>query len=112
MAARAHNADMCELILSTISNPEFIKLLYGEDSPEIIEERKNILLEMYLNTRGKGWNETPLHYAVRDCALECVEVLTSYSQCDRNCKNKYGETPSMVCIIYLLKESQRLVLLL
>lgn len=87
---------MCELILKTISNTEFIKLLYGDDSIENIEERRNILLDLYLNTRGKGWNETPLHYAVRECALECVEVLTSYPQCDRNCTNKYGETPTMV----------------
>lgn len=96
MAARAHNAKMCELILSAISDPTFIKLLYGDDSSESVEERMNILLDLYLNTPGKGWNETPLHFAVRDCALECVEVLTSYPQCDRNCKNKYGETPSMV----------------
>lgn len=100
MAARSHNAKMCELILSTISDLRFIKLLYGDDSPENIEERRNILLDLYLNTPGKGWNETPLHYAVRDCALECVEVLTSYPQCDRNCRNKYGETPSMVSIVY------------
>lgn len=89
---------MCELILSTISDLNFIKLLYGDDSPENIEERRNILLDLYLNTPGKGWNETPLHYAVKDCSLECVEVLTSYPQCDRNCRNKYGETPSMVSV--------------
>lgn len=107
MAARAHNAKMLELILSTISNPNFIKLLYGDDTPENIEDRTNILLDLYLNTPGKGGNETPLHFAVRDCALECVEVLTSYPQCDRNCRNKYGETPIMVIVVlYRIKPVQ------
>lgn len=96
VAARSHNAEMCDLILKAISDPEFIKLLYGDECPENIEGRKNILLDLYLNTPGKGSNETPLHFACRDCALDCVEVLTAYPQCDRNCKNKYGETPSMI----------------
>lgn len=96
VATRSNNAAMCSLILETISDPEFIKLLYGDECPENIECRRNILLDLYLNTPGKGSNETPLHFAVKDCAIDCVEVLTAYPQCDRYCKNKYGETPSMI----------------
>lgn len=89
---------MCELILNTVSDLNFVKLLYGDDVCQDAEARASILLDLYLNTPDKGANETPLHFAVKYGALECVKVLTSYPECDRNLKNKHGKLPSMVSI--------------
>lgn len=111
VAAKSRNARMCELILHTVSNPAFVRLLYGDDINQNADERTKILLDLYLNTPDKGLNETPLHFAVKFGAVECVEVLTSYPQCDRNCRNKYGKTPSMIvcdrCDSSVTKECKR-----
>lgn len=88
---------MCELILNTVSDISFIKLLYGDDVHQNPEDRSRVLLDLYLNMPDKGLNETPLHFAVKYGAVQCVEVLTSYPECDRKFKNKYGKTPNMVC---------------
>ncbi|XP_031339818.1 ankyrin repeat and LEM domain-containing protein 2 isoform X2 [Photinus pyralis] len=96
VAAKSRNRDMCELILNTVSNTNFIKLLYGDDSHQDANERAVMLLDLYLNTPDKGLNETPLHFAAKFGAVEVVELLVSYSQCDKALLNKYGKTASMI----------------
>ncbi|XP_044254037.1 ankyrin repeat and LEM domain-containing protein 2 [Tribolium madens] len=96
VAAKAKNGVLAELILSTISNPEFVKLLYGDDANENVETRIQVLLDLYLNTPDKGLNETPLHFASKFGALDVVEVLVSFPECDKKLKNKYGQTPDMI----------------
>ena len=80
---------MCELILSTIANPKFVQLLYGD----VDQQRGEILLDLYLNTPDKGLNETPLHFAVKFGQIDAVKVLVSYSQCVKTVLNKYKQTP-------------------
>ncbi|XP_072376175.1 ankyrin repeat and LEM domain-containing protein 2 homolog [Diabrotica undecimpunctata] len=87
---------MTELILTTIANPEFIKLLYDDDNQQNAEDRAAVLLDLYLNTPNKGLNETPLHFASKHGALDVVEILVSYPQCDKTLKNKYNRTPEQV----------------
>lgn len=89
---------MAELILNTISNLEFMKLLYGDDNLQNAKDRAYVLLDLYLNTPNKGNNETPLHFASKYAAPEVVEVLVSYSQCDKTLKNRYRQTAEMVTV--------------
>ncbi|KAF5300003.1 hypothetical protein FQR65_LT09259 [Abscondita terminalis] len=96
VAAKSKNRSMCELILNTISDINFIKLLYGDDNNQDPSERAVILLDLYLNTPDKGLNETPLHFAVKFGAVDVVELLVSYRQCDKSLSNKYGKTASMI----------------
>nr|XP_022902887.1 ankyrin repeat and LEM domain-containing protein 2-like [Onthophagus taurus]XP_022911169.1 ankyrin repeat and LEM domain-containing protein 2-like [Onthophagus taurus] len=96
IAAKSKHSDMCELILNTVGNVDFIEKLYGEDEHQNSEDRVKILLDLYLNTPDKGVNETPLHFAVKFGALKVVEVLVSYPQCDKNVRNKYGKLPNQV----------------
>jgi len=93
---------MAELILETVSNPNFFRLLYnseneaGEDDTSA--ERAAVMLDLYLNTPDKGVNETPLHFAAKFGALDVVRVLVSYSQCNRRPQNKMANTPlDIVC---------------
>lgn len=81
VAALAKNAKMCSLILEIVSDVKFIQLFYGKDNARSAEEVSPILLDLYLNMPEKGRSETPLHLAVKFGAVEVVEVLTSYKEC-------------------------------
>lgn len=87
---------MCDLILSTVSNVDFVKLLYGDDSNQDAVERAQVFLDLYLNTPDKSLNETPLHFASKFGAMEVVELLVMYKGCNKMAKNKYGSTPNMM----------------
>ncbi|XP_041969044.1 ankyrin repeat and LEM domain-containing protein 2 homolog [Aricia agestis] len=99
VAARAMNAEMCNLILTTVGDPSFVQLLYGADTDsEACKEFAGILVDRYLNTPDKVANETPLHFAAKFGAEQAVDVLTSFSQCNRNAQNRDGNTPKdVVC---------------
>ncbi|XP_004925434.3 ankyrin repeat and LEM domain-containing protein 2 homolog isoform X1 [Bombyx mori] len=92
VAAKSMNAEICNLILTTVGDPAFVQKLYGGDAdPESCKEFAGILVDRYLNTPDKAMNETPLHFAAKFGAEEVVDVLTSFPQCDLSAVNKYGE---------------------
>lgn len=94
----ACRADMCELILNTVGNPEFVRLLDGEDDYSNYLNRAQILVDLYLNTPDKGLNETPLHFAVKFGLKEVAQVLVSYPQCLKTVRNKYNQIPADVSL--------------
>lgn len=102
VAAKSKNAEIAELILSTVSNTEFIKLLYGDDNQQNAEDRTSVLLDLYLNTPNKGLNETPLHFASKHGAADVVEILVSYPQCDKSLKNKYNKSADQVSFLFMI----------
>lgn len=87
---------MCDVILTTVSSPSFIQMLYGEENRTNSEEGCKILLDLYLNTPDKGLNETPLHFGVKFGAVDVVEVLVSYPQCNKTVLNKFSQMPKDV----------------
>lgn len=114
-AAISKNAEIAALILETVGNPEFIKILHGKDDDTTAEYVSNILLDLYLNTPEKGRSETPLHLAAKFGAVDVVDVLTSYRQCQSN-KNSEGLLPKEVscfdskhfCTYFLLQKYHHL----
>lgn len=54
IAAKENTADVLRLILTTVSDRKFWKLLFPFDSNEITDSRANYLLDLYLNTPEKG----------------------------------------------------------
>lgn len=83
---------MCEKLLDIISNVEFIQLVYGKKNVQYCQETSGILQDLYLNMPERGRNETPLHLAVKFGAVEVVETLTSYPQCNQT-RNSDGCLP-------------------
>ncbi|XP_052744504.1 ankyrin repeat and LEM domain-containing protein 2, partial [Bicyclus anynana] len=99
VAAKSANAEVCNLLLTTVGNPAFVQTLSGSDADaDFCKEFAGILLDRYLNTPDKAMNETPLHFAAKYGAEGVVDVLTSFPQCNRHATNKYGETPhDVIC---------------
>ncbi|XP_075234528.1 ankyrin repeat and LEM domain-containing protein 2 [Lycorma delicatula] len=100
ICAKNNKGAICALILKTISDVDFIRRLYGDNSESIeaAQDRCNVLLDLYLNTPDKGCNETPLHFAVKHGSVDVVQVLVAFSQCDKTMLNKYGHAPKdIIC---------------
>ncbi|XP_022256189.1 ankyrin repeat and LEM domain-containing protein 2-like [Limulus polyphemus] len=92
VAAKSKQGAMCQLILSTIEDQKFMKLLYSDDSEDIRQQRIIFLIDLYLNTPDRGMCETPLHFACKFGCLKAAEVLVSHPSCDLKRLNKYGQT--------------------
>lgn len=104
VAAINKNGKVCEIILETVSDPQFITLLHGKDNERTAEEVSQIMLDMYLNMPEKGRSETPLHLAAKFGAVDVVRVLTSYRECQMT-RNSDGMFPKEVSIFRLLSNS-------
>lgn len=102
IAAKSKNLEIVKLILDSVTNVDFISHLYDDNDINSCKERIEILLDMYLNMPDKGLNETPLHIAVKHGAVDIVEYLTSYPQCQRNLVNKFHQRPKDVSHILIL----------
>lgn len=104
VAAISKNAEMAALVLETVDDPEFIKLLHGKDDDRTAEDVSNIMLDLYLNMPEKGRGETPLHLATKFGAAGVVEVLTSYRECQSN-RNTEGNVPKDVSSFMSISEN-------
>ncbi|KAF2357931.1 Ankyrin repeat-containing domain [Trinorchestia longiramus] len=93
VACLAGHHHICAQILRCISDERLFHRLYPDDTPSTSARRQQYLLDLYLNMPDKGINETPLHIACKHAHTACVKVLISYAQCDKQRRNKYGETP-------------------
>ncbi|XP_033632059.1 ankyrin repeat and LEM domain-containing protein 2-like [Asterias rubens] len=96
IVAKENLAGMCGLILDTLENPEFILLMYPDDPVETLNNRREYLVDLYLNSPDKGVGETPLHFASKFGNVEVTELLVNHPQCDKSLKNKSGQTASQI----------------
>ena len=51
---------------------------------------------MYLNTPDKGALETPLHFACKFAFYEVAKLLLGHPLCDKELKNRDGDTAKNV----------------
>ncbi|KAK7056573.1 ankyrin repeats protein [Halocaridina rubra] len=108
IACRTDRPVFASKVLATISGAQFFQRLYPDDTLESSERRSRYLLDSYLNTPDKGLNETPLHFASKHGSLQCVRVLTSYPDCSKTRRNKYGQLPIDIVCTRSKENSQKL----
>ncbi|KAJ8380203.1 hypothetical protein SKAU_G00009810 [Synaphobranchus kaupii] len=96
VAAKENQPDIAQLLLDTLENPEFMRLMYPDDQEGMLQKRIRYIVDLYLNTPDKAAFETPLHFACKFGCSEVVNVLCSHPDTDKNCKNKYNQTPAEV----------------
>ncbi|XP_055368134.1 ankyrin repeat and LEM domain-containing protein 2 [Betta splendens] len=96
VAAKENQAGVAQLLLDTLENPKFMRLMYPDDQEIMLQKRIRYIVDLYLNTPDKAGYETPLHFACKFGCPEVVNVLCSHPDINKNCKNKDGQQPSDV----------------
>ncbi|XP_054248584.1 ankyrin repeat and LEM domain-containing protein 2 [Indicator indicator] len=96
VAAKENQAGICQLLLDTLENPDFMRLMYPDDDDVMLKNRIQYIVDLYLNTPDKMGFDTPLHFACKFGNLDVVNVLTSHPAIVKNPRNKYDQTPAEV----------------
>ncbi|NWU08653.1 ANKL2 protein, partial [Cephalopterus ornatus] len=96
VAAKENQPGICQLLLDTLENPEFMRLMYPDDDDAMLKNRIQYIVDLYLNTPDKMGFDTPLHFACKFGNLDVVNVLTSHPAIVKNPRNKYDQTPAEV----------------
>ncbi|XP_027748467.1 ankyrin repeat and LEM domain-containing protein 2 [Empidonax traillii] len=96
VAAKENQPGICQLLLDTLENPEFMRLMYPDDNEAMLKNRIQYIVDLYLNTPDKMGFDTPLHFACKFGNLDVVNVLTSHPAIVKNPRNKYDQTPAEV----------------
>ncbi|XP_034955217.2 ankyrin repeat and LEM domain-containing protein 2 [Zootoca vivipara] len=96
VAAKENQAGICRLLLDTLENPEFMRLMYPDDDEIMLQKRIGYIVDLYLNTPDKVGFDTPLHFACKFGNADVVSVLASHPDIVKNPRNKYNQTPSQV----------------
>ncbi|XP_010128048.1 PREDICTED: ankyrin repeat and LEM domain-containing protein 2 [Chlamydotis macqueenii] len=96
VAAKENQPGICQLLLDTLENPEYMRLMYPDDNDTMLKNRIQYIVDLYLNTPDKVGFDTPLHFACKFGNLDVVNVLTSHPAIVKNPRNKYDQTPAEV----------------
>ncbi|TRY55649.1 hypothetical protein DNTS_008843 [Danionella cerebrum] len=96
VAAKENQPGIVQILLDTLENPEFMRLMYPDDQEDMLQKRIHYIVDLYLNTPDKAAFETPLHFACKFGCPEVVNILCSHPDIDKNCKNKYDQKPGEV----------------
>ncbi|XP_073531954.1 ankyrin repeat and LEM domain-containing protein 2 isoform X2 [Phyllobates terribilis] len=96
VAAKENQAGVSQLLLDTLENPEFMRLMYPDDDEVMLLKRISYIVDLYLNTPDKAGFDTPLHFACKFGNADVVNVLCSHPDIIKNSRNKYDQTPEQV----------------
>ncbi|XP_054852572.1 ankyrin repeat and LEM domain-containing protein 2 isoform X2 [Eublepharis macularius] len=96
VVAKENQPGICRLLLDTLENPEFMRMMYPDDDAVMLQKRIRYIVDLYLNTPDKMGFDTPLHFACKFGNPDVVSVLTSHPDIEKNPKNKYEQSPAEV----------------
>ncbi|KAF5892873.1 ankyrin repeat and LEM domain-containing protein 2, partial [Clarias magur] len=98
VAAKENQAGVAQLLLDTLENPDFMRLMYPDDTESMLHQRIRYIVDLYLNTPDKACFETPLHFACKFGCAAVVNVLCSHPHIDKHRKNRYDQKPcEIIC---------------
>lgn len=56
VAAKENQAGIAQLLLDTLENPDFMRLMYPDDQEGMLKKRIQYIVDLYLNTPDKAVN--------------------------------------------------------
>lgn len=54
VAAKENQAGIAQLLLDTLENPDFMRLMYPDDQEGMLQKRIHYIVDLYLNTPDKA----------------------------------------------------------
>ncbi|XP_046920609.2 LOW QUALITY PROTEIN: ankyrin repeat and LEM domain-containing protein 2 [Dermatophagoides farinae] len=78
LAIRNKSPEILNFILDTINSVDFVQKMNPNFSEELLIEKRDHLLDLYLNSPDKINFDTPLHMACKFGDLECITILVGY----------------------------------
>lgn len=54
VAAKENQAGVAQLLLDTLENPDFMRLMYPDDPDSMLHQRIRYIVDLYLNTPDKA----------------------------------------------------------
>lgn len=54
VAAKENQDSICQLVLETLEDPRFMRLMYPDDDPSMLQKRICYIVDLYLNTPDKA----------------------------------------------------------
>lgn len=54
VAAKENQAKIAQLLLDTLENPDFMRLMYPDDQEDMLQKRIHYIVDLYLNTPDKA----------------------------------------------------------
>ncbi|KAH9423722.1 Ankyrin repeat and LEM [Dermatophagoides pteronyssinus] len=78
LAIRNKSPEILNFILDTINSVDFVQKMNPNFAEESLIEKRDHLLDMYLNSPDKVNFDTPLHMACKFGDLECITILVGY----------------------------------
>ncbi|MEQ2212064.1 hypothetical protein XENOCAPTIV_024514 [Xenoophorus captivus] len=61
VAAKENQAGIAQLLLDTMENPEFMRLMYPDDQEAMLQKRIRYIVDLYLNTPDKAVSSMSIH---------------------------------------------------
>lgn len=59
VAAKENQAGVAQLLLDTLENPDFMRLMYPDDVESMLHQRIRYIVDLYLNTPDKAVSQEP-----------------------------------------------------
>lgn len=76
VAAKENQAGIAQLLLDTLENPDFMRLMYPDDQEGMLQKRIHYIVDLYLNTPDKAVNVLILFsLTANTVGMTCVDEL-------------------------------------
>lgn len=80
VAAKENQAGVAQLLLDTLENPEFMRLMYPDDQEDMLRRRIRYIVDLYLNTPDKAVSQHTIKMFILpfSCLLPCMSVINLF----------------------------------
>lgn len=77
VAAKENQAGIAQLLLDTLENPDFMRLMYPDDQEGMLQKRIHYIVDLYLNTPDKAVNALLLFLLALTVKCRWLKVISA-----------------------------------
>lgn len=77
VSAKENQPGIVQILLDTLENPEFMRLMYPDDQESMLQKRIRYIVDLYLNTPDKAVSGASYLFLVFNCSnIEYILIST------------------------------------